>query len=143
MRESGVYKKGELDLMKAIEEAPAGCAGDAGVIYYYLGVARRTSRFSPEGVKEVVIESYEEYASAALRRICEELKAKHGIIGCWIYHLEGSFRPSEPMVLIIICSGHRREGLAALEEAIERYKREPTIWKKEVYESGAQKWIEE
>lgn len=143
MLESGVYKKGEVDLLALIGDALVACKGEAGVAYYYLGIARSTSRFSAESVKKVIIEAYKDYADSALKKICSELLNKYGLVGCMLYHLEGEFNPGEPMVLLVVCSRHRKEGLSALEEAIERYKKEPTIWKKEIYASGAQKWIEE
>ncbi len=143
MLKSGVYKKGDVELLDIIKDAAASCDGEAGVIYYYMGIARSSSKFSNEEVKAVIIEAYKEYADLALSSICDDLTRKYGLVSCFIYHLEGTFAPGEPMVLIQICSRHRKEGLAALEEAIERYKKEPTIWKKEVYISGAQKWIEE
>ncbi|MGC8661339.1 MAG: molybdenum cofactor biosynthesis protein MoaE [Nitrososphaeria archaeon] len=136
--DTGVYKKGSLDLYDALKAALAAENGESGIVLSYFGITKR-----PTQVKKLIIEAYKEYADIALKRICNEVKEKNSLNDCRIYHLEGEFEPGEPIVLIIISSRSRGEALGAMPEVVKRYKKEPTIWKKEVYEDGTSKWIRE
>ncbi|MCL4344284.1 MAG: molybdenum cofactor biosynthesis protein MoaE [Nitrososphaerota archaeon] len=136
--DTGIYKKGSIDLYDTLKAALAAESGESGIVLSYFGITKR-----PGQVKKLVIEAYKEYADAALKRISSEVKVKNALNDCRIYHLEGEFEPGEPIVLIIISSRSRAEALTAMPEVVERYKKEPTIWKKEVYEDGTEKWIRE
>ncbi len=136
--ETGVYKKGSIDLNDTLRKALAAENGESGIVLSYFGITKRYAN-----VKRLVIEAYKEYADMALKRICSEVEEKNSLNSCRIYHLEGEFAPGELIVLIIISSRSRTEALRAMPEIVERYKKEPTIWKKEVYEDGTSKWIRE
>lgn len=135
---TGVYKKGSIDLYDTLKAALAAENGESGIVLSYFGITKRSTQ-----VKRLVIEAYKEYADMALIKICDEVKEKNSLNDCRVYHLEGEFEPGEPIVLIIISSRSRVEALGAMPEVVERYKKEPTIWKKEVYEDGTSKWIRE
>ena len=58
-----------------------------------------------------------------------------------IYHLMGEFMVGEPLVFVVVGGRTRRNVFSALQEAVERYKREPALFKKEVYVDGSHEWI--
>ncbi|MGC8557385.1 MAG: molybdenum cofactor biosynthesis protein MoaE [Nitrososphaeria archaeon] len=137
---SGLYRKGSLDLYELLRESLASQTGESGIVLSYFGI---TKGFSEKPVKKLVIEAYKEYADSALKKICENTIEKYSLSDCRIFHLEGQFDPGEPIVLIIISSRSRTGALGAMPEVVERYKKEPTIWKKEIYHDGTSKWIKE
>ncbi|MEM0097622.1 MAG: molybdenum cofactor biosynthesis protein MoaE [Conexivisphaerales archaeon] len=136
--DTGIYKKGSMDLYKTLGAALAAENGESGIVLSYFGITKHKGQ-----VKELLIEAYKEYADKALKMICDQVKKKNALNDCRIYHLEGKFEPGEPIVLIIISSMSRAEALMAMPEVVERYKKEPTIWKKEIYDDGTSKWIRE
>jgi len=58
-----------------------------------------------------------------------------------IVHALGSFSAGEPVVMVIVASARRNQGFLALRDAVERYKKEPALFKKEVYRDGSSSWI--
>ncbi len=136
--DSGVYKKGSIDLYDVLKVALTSENGESGIVLSYFGITKRFVN-----VRKLVIEAYKEYADIALRKICDEISKKYSLNFCRIFHLEGEFVPGELIVLIIISSRSRAEALKAMPEIVERYKKEPTIWKKEIYDDGTSKWIRE
>lgn len=137
----GVYPKGSVDpytLIASITDEK----GETGAILSFIGVVKARG-VNGKRVSKVVMEAYDEVANRVISNICEELKAKYGLTGAYIYHFVGEFSVGEPLVVIVLCSDTRWKVYEAIKEAVQRYKTEPPIWKKEVYEDGSQQWIEE
>jgi len=138
----GVYDKDSVDLYKEIYETYKSLVHkDAGAILTFIGVSKESSTVSSKIVKSVTIEAYKEEADKTIQRICSEIKNKHSLNYINIVHLQGDFSPSEPIVCVIVVSKSRKEALRSIKEAIERYKTEPPIFKKENYIDGSSKWI--
>jgi molybdopterin synthase catalytic subunit len=82
-----------------------------------------------------------------LSRICTDLKKKKGIVDVQIHHLLGEFTVGEDMVYVLVAGSHRKDVFSVLQEAVERYKKEAPIFKKELIttEKGkaASYWVEE
>ncbi|MDP8023422.1 MAG: molybdenum cofactor biosynthesis protein MoaE [Nitrososphaeria archaeon] len=140
--ESGMYEKGKLDFIKVISEALNRDPGKDGIVLYYVGTVKELSKDGKK-VKQLYIEAYKELADKKLKEICYDAINRFSTNDCRIYHFYGYFMPGEPLVVAIIWSRDRSQGLSALPYVIERYKKEPTIWKKEIYEDGTSKWLEE
>ncbi len=139
----GIYKKGSLNLLEILAQVDViYSSGKDGAVATYLGVARNTSR-DGKAVSYVEIEAYEENANLEISKICRELTEKHELSYVGIWHLTGKFMPGEPIVLVILSGRRRAAVLEGLKEAIERYKTEPAIFKKEVYLDGTHRWVEE
>jgi len=137
----GVYQKDDVNLYKVLEQLqPSISIGDAGAFMTFIGVVK-TSGEDGKSVKELVIESHEDHANVSIQRICDELKVKHGVLFVGIYHLTGTFRVGEPLVLVAVASRSRSEAFPALQEAVARYKTEPALWKKEIYCDESGSWI--
>ena len=87
------------------------------------------------------MESYEKHANQVLSKICKEVKKKYGLTDILIVHALGKFEPGDPVVLVLIASPRRVESFHALREAVERYKKEPALFKQEIYTDGSSAWI--
>jgi len=131
MSDSGVHRKETfslLDMIKTTKNNPN--FRKAGAIAIFIGVVRGET---PKGeiVKKLELEAYEEKANETLQNICNELKKKHGIIDVQIHHLLGEFNVGEDLVYVLVAGAHRKNVFPVLEEAVERYKKEAPIFKKE------------
>ena len=138
---SGIYEKGEInfdDILQSIKNNPN--IREAGAILSFTGIVRNVSN---EGklVKSLKINAYDDLAKETINEISNEIKKKFGIIDVKIIHLKGDFEISEDLVYVIVASAHREEGFNALREAVEKYKKELSIWKREDYVNGSSKWI--
>jgi molybdopterin synthase catalytic subunit len=143
----GIHEKGEFslrDLLKSVKDRPD--FSKAGALATFIGVVRGETP-NGEAVQKLMLEAYEEKANEALSRICKELKEKEDVIDVQIHHLVGEFDVGEDLVYVVVAGTHRHNVFPVLEEAVERYKKEATIFKKEytIDKTGVTKscWISE
>lgn len=137
----GVYKKEELDLWGLLSKMQNMFSeGNSGAVVSFLGIVKSIGG-NGKRVEYLEIEAYERHANPVIQAICEETKKKFNLEFVGIWHLKGSFRVGEPLVLVIIAGRSRDEVFSALEEAVNRYKTEPALFKKEVYEDGTYAWL--
>ena len=144
---SGVHEKGTFSLFDIIN----GTKGKrdfrkAGAIAVFVGVVRGET-LEGEKVQRLELQAYQEKADEVLMKICDELKRKPGIVDVQIHHLLGEFHVGEDIVYVLVAGSHREEVFPVLEEAVERYKNEAPIFKKESVTSvkGEKRayWLEE
>ncbi|UCE95175.1 MAG: molybdenum cofactor biosynthesis protein MoaE [Candidatus Bathyarchaeota archaeon] len=130
-RRAGVYKKGALGLYDIIQTAKANKDfHKAGGIALFIGFVRNETK-DKRKVKKLELEAYEEKANEVLERICNDLNRRDGIIDVQIHHLLGEFNVGEELVYVLVAGAHRRELFPILQEAVELYKKEAPIFKKE------------
>jgi len=136
----GVYGKCSIRFGEVLESVlEAFKDGSAGAIALFIGIVRREGAGGKK-VKGLEIEAYKEHADKAIAEICRQVGEKYGVeVGVW--HLMGEFEVGEPLVLVAVAGAHRSEVFQALHEAVERYKREPALFKKEVYVDGSYSWL--
>ncbi|MEM1945247.1 MAG: molybdenum cofactor biosynthesis protein MoaE [Nitrososphaerota archaeon] len=138
----GVYEKSGLDLRSIFSSVlDLVSDGSCGAVAFFVGVVKSRG-LDEKGVESLVMESYPEHANKAIRRICDEVTAEYRLRFVGVWHLTGRFELGEAVVLVAVAGLKRREVLAALETAVERYKREPALFKKEIYLDGSHAWIE-
>lgn len=116
-----------------------------GTITLFIGTVRGQTQ-NREQVKKLQLEAYEEKANQTLRNICKDLVKREGITDVQIHHLLGTFKPGEELVYVLVAGTHRTKVFAVLQEAVERYKKEAPIFKKEhVTKEGKTKayWVSE
>jgi len=118
-----------------------------GAIGIFIGVVRGVTT-EGEKVVGLELEAYEEKTDEVLEGICQDLKAKEGIADVQIYHFLGKFTVGEELVHVIVAGSHREEVFETLKLAVERYKKEAPIFKKEIIidrETGGQReyWTRE
>jgi len=115
--------------------------GSAGAVVFFVGLVKKQGRGSSESVG-LYMESYEEHANKALKRICEEVRTEYRLRFVGVWHFLGSFKLGEAVVVAVAAGTGREEAFAGLKKAVERYKREPALFKKEIYIDGTEAWLE-
>lgn len=127
----GVHEKGKISLTDVVRTAKNSCDFQkVGAIALFIGVVRGENE-GGEKVQKLKLEAYEEKANEVLSAICNDLKKKQGIVDVQIHHLLGEFSVGEELVYVLVAGSHRKEVFKTLEEAVERYKKEAPIFKKE------------
>jgi molybdopterin synthase catalytic subunit len=133
---AGVHEKGDFSFLDELKNMKRGEGfGKAGAVAVFIGVVRGVSA-SGGRVEKLVLEAYEEKANEVLRGICDDLRRKPGIVDVQIHHLLGEFKVGEDLVYVLVAGSHRGSVFPVLEEAVERYKREAPIFKKELIVTG-------
>jgi molybdopterin synthase catalytic subunit len=127
----GVTKKGKFSLLDMIKNVKSKTDFQkAGAIALFIGLVRGET-LKGDKVQKLELEAYEEKANEILASICNDLKKKQGIVDVQIHHLLGEFSVGEDLVYVLVAGAHRRNVFSVLEEAVERYKKEAPIFKKE------------
>jgi molybdopterin synthase catalytic subunit len=133
---TGVHDKGAFSFTDAIDSMKSESSfRRAGAIASFVGVVRGENQ-KQETVQKLELEAYEEKANEVLRAICDHLKRKKGIVDVQIHHLLGEFNVGEDLVYVLVAGSHREYIFPVLEEAVERYKKEVPIFKKETVITG-------
>lgn len=138
---SGIYNKGEIELESIIKSVKANPKiKKAGSIHTFTGIVRDSS-INGKPVARMKIDAYDELANKSIFEICERLKQEKGIIDVKIVHLKGEFELSEDLVYVVIASAHRKEGFDVISKAVDMYKKEIAVWKREDFNDGTSEWI--
>jgi len=130
-KHAGVHPKGTLsvfDMIEAVRKRPD--FDKVGAMTLFIGVVRGESK-EGESVKSLELQAFDEKADEVLEKICEDLKAKKGIVDVQVHHFTGDFDLGEDLVYVLVAGGHRQDIFPVFEEAVERYKKEAPIFKKE------------
>jgi molybdopterin synthase catalytic subunit len=135
-KSAGVHEKGTFSMEQMISDVKKRRDfPKTGAIALFVGVARGQT-LKGEKVEKLELEAYEEKADEVLRKICGDLKKNPGIVDVQIHHLLGEFDVGEDMVYVMVAGSHRKQVFPVLEEAVERYKKEAPIFKKELITTG-------
>jgi len=144
---AGVHRKETISISHLLENTRKQSEfHKVGAIAMFIGVVRGETQ-EGETVKSLVLEAYKEKADEVLENICKELQAKEGIVDVQIHHFTGEFHVGEELVYVLVAGSHRSHVFPVLEEAVERYKKEAPIFKKETItnKKGVMKsyWVSE
>jgi molybdopterin synthase catalytic subunit len=129
---AGVHEKGSLGINDVLESIK--CRADfsrAGAICLFIGVVRGETFEDGVKVEKLTLEAYEEKADEVLDKICDDLTHKSGIVDVQIHHFTGEFTVGDDLVYVAVAGSHREQVFPVLREAVERYKSEAPIFKKE------------
>ncbi len=128
---AGVHEKGTISILDLISNSKkSDNFKKAGAIALFIGVARGET-LEGEKVQKLTLEVYEEKANGVLAKICDDLSKKPGIVDVQIHHLLGEFNVGEDLVYVLVAGSHRTDVFPVLQEAVERYKSEAPVFKKE------------
>jgi len=142
MLKPGIHRKGKVDLLDALSDIlKSNLSEEVGALLVFMGVARREGKGGKEVVK-LEMESYEEHANKAILKICNEVKRKFKVHLVSIHHLVGEFRVGEPVVLVVVGGARKENVFLAMKQSVKRYKKEPALFKKEIYIDGSHAWIQ-
>jgi molybdopterin synthase catalytic subunit len=129
---AGVHPKGSLNVNDVIESIKKReDFNKTGAIGLFIGVVRGETLEGDEKVEKLTLEAYEEKADEVLGKICDDLSQKPGIVDVQIHHLTGEFKVGDDLVYVAVAGSHRTQVFPVLREAVERYKSEAPIFKKE------------
>jgi molybdopterin synthase catalytic subunit len=126
----------ELDLNNLIEKLKGSDDRyEIGGIAVFLGTVKGLVDDGGK-VLELDYESVKEAAEESLNKIAEEEKEKWGLRAVAILHRVGKLKPGQPTFLVVVAGRGRKEVFPALEEIVERVKKEVPIFKLEKREDG-------
>lgn len=141
MKESGVYKREDLDLLDELHDVlESNLSREIGALLVFMGVVREEGKDSRK-VAKLEMESYEEHANNAIAKIRDQVKKKFEVSFVTIHHLLGEFGVGEPVVLVVVGGARRKDVFLAMDETVRRYKTEPALFKKEIYHDGSHEWV--
>ena len=110
----------------------------AGAIATFLGTVRAESR--GRKVVRLEYEAYEGMAEDVMADLAVQLQERYELCEIAITHRVGVCEIGEASVAIAVSAPHRQDALAACRDAIDTLKQTVPLWKKEVYDGGAE-WI--
>lgn len=145
--QAGVHKKGTFSIFDLINNTKKSVNYEkVGAMTLFIGVTRGET-LEGEKVQKLTLEAYEEKANEVLTEICHDLSKKSGIVDVQIHHLLGEFDVGEEMVYVLVAGSHRKDLFPVLREAVERYKNEAPVFKKEhivdAKGSSSEYWVSE
>ncbi len=130
-KQAGVHEKGTFNIQNLLDNAKRNTDfAKAGAIAVFIGVVRGQNN-KGQKVINMRLEAYDEKANEILAKITKELRQKPGIVDVQIHHLLGEFKVGEEVVYVSVAGSHREETFDVLREAVERYKHEAPVFKKE------------
>lgn len=124
----------QLDLNSLIAEAASASRG-AGAVAVFVGVVKGVV----EGgvvVERLVYEDAGGLTERVMERIASEVASKHGLDAAMVYHYTGVRRPGEITIVAVVAGRSRLNVYPALQELVDRVKKEAPIWKAEHREGG-------
>ena len=111
----------------------------SGCVVTYIGLIRECSRDKP--VLSVEYQDPKADAENKLKAIASEAKQKWQIDNIAISHRIGKLRVGDINLVVAVAAAHRKEGFAACQYAIDRFKDILPTKKKETYKDGST-WVE-
>jgi molybdopterin synthase catalytic subunit len=118
--------------------------GDAllGGIVTFEGATRRDADTEEGCVVRLDYEAYDAMARVELARLADEVKTLWSVGRVAIVHRIGPVPVGEVSVMIAVACGHRAEAFEACRWLIDTLKKDVPIWKKDIFESGREQWVD-
>src|SRR5262249_51826335 len=113
----------------------------AGGIDLFLGTTRAETRSDGRELVALDYEAYPEMAIARMQQLAQDARNQWPIVKIALLHRIGPAKLAEPSVVIAVSTPHRAESFAACKYLIDQLKVDVPIWKKEVWEDGAESWV--
>ncbi|MDI5891375.1 molybdopterin synthase catalytic subunit MoaE [Halomonas rhizosphaerae] len=113
---------------------------DIGAVVSFTGLVRDFNE-RPE-VQALTLEHYPGMTEAALGEIVEQAESRWPLQGVTVIHRIGRLAPSDPIVLVVVASAHRRAAFEACDFIMDYLKTRAPFWKKEHTASGDY-WVSE
>jgi molybdopterin synthase catalytic subunit len=110
-----------------------------GAVASFVGIVRDVNE--GDAVSEMTLEHYPGMTEKSIEAIIDEARTRWDVIDALAVHRVGTLRPTDPIVLVIVASGHRGDAFAACEFIMDYLKTQAPFWKKERTGDGA-RWVE-
>lgn len=102
----------------------------AGAVAMFEGVVRE--REGDTVISALDYRTYDPMAERMLRRLAEDVARRFGLVHVRVEHSRGRVAVGLCSFRLVIAAEHRKEALAAMDEFIDRLKRDVPIWKSPV-----------
>lgn len=103
----------------------------AGAVVCFCGIVREME--DGRRLKALNYEVYSPMAERELHRLAQEMAETHGLVSIEVDHSRGCVRVGECSFRLRVASMHRKASLAAMDEFIDRMKRDIPIWKHPIF----------
>lgn len=123
------------------QRGQSGLAGQYGATAVFLGTMRDFNE--GDGVKAMTLEHYPGMTEKYLHDMAEQAFQKWSLLDLMIVHRVGEVRPNDSIVLIAVWSAHRADAFEACRQLMELLKSKAPFWKKEMLQSGDERWVEQ
>ena len=110
---------------------PAPDIQQVGATVVFEGIVRTDE--AGRAIRALSYEAYEPMTTNSLTELARDILSKHGLIAITVEHSRGEVAAGERSFRLTIDSAHRKEALAAMDEFIDRMKRDVPIWKSPIY----------
>ena len=110
---------------------PAPTTEQVGATLVFEGIVRANEQ--GRAIRALSYEAYEPMATNALTELARDILCKHALIAITVEHSRGEVLAGERSFRLAIHSAHRKEARAAMDEFIDRMKRDVPIWKSPIY----------
>jgi molybdopterin synthase catalytic subunit len=107
---------------------------ESGCVATYVGLIRDSSHDKP--VRSVEYRDTEGKAESRLSELAEEIKRKFPVNNIAMCHRVGVLNVGDINIVFAFAAGHRQEGFAACQYAVDRFKETMPTAKKETYTDG-------
>lgn len=109
-----------------------------GGIALFVGVVR-----DHDHGEAVTALAYSAHPSAVetLRRVCEEVAARHGVTRIGAVHRTGHLDVGDTAVVVAVAAPHRGEAFTACRDLIDTLKATVPIWKHQSFADGSDEWV--
>ncbi len=112
---------------------------EVGAVACFVGLVRDVNDGAP--VTEMTLEHYPGMTEKALEKVVQQARERWNLLDVAVIHRVGPLRPTDPIVLVAVASGHRGEAFAACEFIMDYLKTRAPFWKREETEAGA-RWVD-
>jgi len=123
--------QGPLSSERLLASYSASAAHAVGATVVFEGIVRANEQ--GRTIRALSYEAYEPMATNSLTQLANDILSKHTLIAITVEHSRGEVAAGERSFRLAIDSAHRKEALAAMDEFIDRMKRDVPIWKTAIY----------
>ena len=123
--------QGPLSSDRLLALLSASAAHAVGATVVFEGIVRANEQ--GRTIRALSYEAYEPMATNSLTQLANDILSKHALIAITVEHSRGEVAAGERSFRLAIDSAHRKEALAAMDEFIDRMKRDVPIWKTAIY----------
>lgn len=103
----------------------------AGAVLAFDGIVRPTE--DNRQIQAIDYQAYEPMATNELTTLATDVLTRHGLLAISVTHSRGRVPAGTCSFRLIVWSRHRREAIAAIDDFIDRLKRDVPIWKSPVW----------
>ncbi len=117
-------------LVREVKRSPD--ADRAGAIATFTGRVRTRDGLDDPPTEHLEFEAHEALAARRMDALRADLEAREGAQAVRLHHRRGVVEAGEDIVFVVVLAGHREAAFRAVEDGIDRLKKEVPLFKREV-----------